>query len=126
MKLKDFIKMCEKEWEEDCLFEMANLTPNDHGIPGVVIWVGIENKQHALRVKISNKKNRFDPKDNFVIQMPSLDYDHRRVAGWITNKHINAIFDWIKVNQKLLYDYETGSLQSTREFLQQIIPVKVK
>lgn len=126
MKLSDlqiFEQMCAEEWGTDQLFEMANIHSNVHGISDVVIWVGMANKQHGLRVKVSNRKNRFDPSDHFVIQMPSLDYDPSAVASWITAKHLQMIFAWIKLNQQVLVDYENGILDDTYEFLQRISPV---
>ena len=126
MKLSDlqlFEQMCAEEWATDQLFEMANIHSNIHGISDVVIWVGMANKQHGLRVKVSNRKNRFDPNDHFVIQMPSLDYDPTAVAPWITTKHLQMIFAWIKLNQQVLVDYENGILDDTHEFLQRISPV---
>jgi len=126
MKLEEielFERRCEKEWLDDKLFEMANIHSNIHGIDDVVIWVGMANKHHGLRVKVSNKKDKFDRNDHFNIQMPSLDYDSSRVAKWITGNHMNSIFKWIKLNQKLLYDYETGKIDNTYAFLKKISKV---
>lgn len=122
-EIVEFEQQCLREWEDGVLFEMANIHSNIHGIPDVVIWVGMENQRHGLRVKVSNKKNKFDQHDHWVMMMPSLDYDERRVAQWITPKHIKAIKDWIKLNQHLLYAYEKGEIDDTFEFLQQISPV---
>jgi hypothetical protein len=126
MKLSEvqlFEKIYNREWDEDILFEMANIHSDTHGINNIVIWVGMANKQHGLRVKVSNKKDKFDRNDHFNIQMPSLDYDSSRVAKWITGNHMNSIFKWIKLNQKLLYDYETGKIDNTYAFLKKISKV---
>lgn len=122
-EIQKFEEECEKEWLNDELFEMANIHSNIHRIDDVVIYVGIVNKRHGLRVKVSNKKNKFDQHDNFNIVMPSLDYDSHQVANWITTKHLRAIFNWIKLNQKLLYDYENGIIDDTSYFLSKISPV---
>jgi len=115
-----FEQECKTEWEDDILFEMANLHPKYHNIKDVVIWVGKANKRHGLRVKVSNVRNKFDVNDHFVIQMPSLDYNPKNVAKWID---IKLIQDWIKLNQKLLYDYENGIIDDTGEFLDNIKPL---
>lgn len=108
----------------DDLYEMANLTVNYHGIdPRVVIWVGIASKQHGLRVKVSNVPNKMDVDDNFVIQMPSLDYDPTTVARWITPKTLNGILEWIKLNQQVLFDYETGKIVDTGKFLNSLTKI---
>ena len=108
------------ETEGEDLYEMANVTSRYHGIDGVVIWVGMANKQHGLRVKVSNVQNKWSPVDNFVIQMPSLDYDHTQVAKWIDMK---SVLFWITLNQKILYDYENGIIQDTGYFLDNLSKV---
>lgn len=113
----------EQEAADDQLFEMANVTSRRHGISNVVIWVGLANKQHGLRIKVSNLPNRMDVDNCFVIMMPSLDYDPDQVANWITPKIIKQILQWIKLNQELLYNYENGLIHDTDEFLDRISKV---
>lgn len=122
-ELRKYIDMVLKEEQDDVLHEMANLGPYDHGINDVVIWVGKANKQHGLRVKISNSKNRWNNDDNFVIQMPSLDYDPSQVARWITPEIMRKIQEWIVLNQQVLYDFETDKIMYTRDFLNKISKV---
>ena len=111
------------EEQNDVLYEMANLGEEDHGIKDVVIWVGKANKQHGLRVKVSNLKNRWSNDSNFVIRMPSLDYDPTQVANWITSNTMTKILNWIKLNQQVLYDFETDKIMFTRQFLNSISKV---
>jgi hypothetical protein len=120
---KEYMEMCEQEWEDDALFEMANMRYKTHGIRDIVIWVGESNNQHGLRIKISNKKNRWDKSDHFVIQMPSMKYNKQNVAGWITQKHLSQIIEWIEKNYSVLSDYENGIINDTIEFLERIEPV---
>lgn len=115
--LRKFIDLVNQEWQNDELFEMANITPKYHGIENVVIWVGKAPKNHGLRVKVSNVPRRMDMDDSFVIMMPSLDYDPKAVAKWITPKTMRKILQWITLNQKLLFDYETGLITDTVEFV---------
>ena len=122
-ELRTYIDMVSTEWESDELYEMANIFPKRHGIENVVIWVGMAPKQHGLRVKVSNVPNKMSMTDSFVIMMPSLDYDPHQVANWITPKIMNRILDWIKLNQALLSDYETGRLDDTELFLNSISKV---
>ena len=119
-ELRKYIDMVNEEWNDDQLFEMANLVSEVHGIPNIVIWVGRAPKQRGLRVKVSNVPNKMDMDNSFVIMMPSLDYDPKQVANWIDQKTIKKILDWIKINQQLLYDYETGLIDDTRLFISQI------
>jgi hypothetical protein len=122
-ELRKYITMVNEEWDNDHLHEMARLGPNQHGIENVVIWVGAANKQHGLRVKVSNVPNKMRMEDSFVIQMPSLDYDPNQVADWITPKIMKQILQWIVLNQKILYDYENGVIQYTDDFLNNISKV---
>ena len=64
-----------------------------------------------------------DPSDNFTVQIPSLDYDPNQVAKWIDTKTMGQILDWIKLNQQLLYDYETGEIDDTDKFVNSIAKV---
>ena len=121
--IKTFIDIVDQEWSNDQLYEMANVTSRRHGIENVVIWVGATNKQHGLRIKVSNIPNKMDMNNNFTIMMPSLDYDHTQVANWITSKIMDKIITWIKLNQQLLYDYELELITDTDDFLNNIIKV---
>ena len=118
--LRKYIDMVFKEEQDDVLHEMANLGSHNHGISDVVIWVGKANKQHGLRIKVSNLKNRWSNDDNFVIQLPSLDYDPNQVARWITKDVMEKITSWIKLNQRVLYDFETDKIMYTDQFISQI------
>jgi len=122
-ELRKYISMVNEEWETSQLHEMARVGQSRHGIENVVIWVGEAPKQHGLRVKVSNIPNKMRIEDSFVIQMPSLDYDPLQVADWITPKIMKQILQWIKLNQKLLYDYETGVITDTDDFLDRISKV---
>jgi hypothetical protein len=122
-ELRKYIDMVDAEWDHDQLFEMANVTAKRHGIENVVIWVGAAPKQHGLRVKVSNVPGKMDMNNSFVIMMPNLDYDPAQVADWIGPKTIKKILEWIKLNQKLLYDYENGLIYDTDDFLNSISKV---
>ena len=65
-ELRKYIEMVLTEEQDDVLHEMANLGSHNHGISDVVIWVGKANKQHGLRIKVSNLKNRWSNDDKFV------------------------------------------------------------
>lgn len=123
-ELRNYIQLVEDGERNGLLHEMANIGPHRHGIDRVYISVGsIEHAKHWLRIKVSNIPGKYDKYDNFVIQMPSLDYDPSAVAPWITPKIMKQIFEWIKLNQKLLYDYEFGIVYDTDIFLNSISKV---
>jgi hypothetical protein len=121
--LRKYIDMVDEEWQNAQLSEMARVGSNRHGIENVVIWVGESPKTHGLRVKVSNVPNKMRIEDSFTIMMPSLDYDPRQVADWITPKIMKKILQWITLNQKLLVDYEEGKIWDIDEFLNSISKV---
>jgi hypothetical protein len=118
-ELRKYIVMVLTENQNDMLNEMANLGHDDHGISHVVIQVGKANKQHGLRIKVSNLKDRWSD-DNFVIMMPSLDYDPSSIARWIRGNVMKKILEWVVLNQRVLYDFENDKIVYTRDFLNQI------
>lgn len=122
-ELRKYLNMVIKEEEDDVLHEMANLGSHNHGIPNVVIWVGKTNKRHGLRIKVSNIKDRWSNDNNFVIQLSSLDYDPSQVASWITPNIIKQIMTWIKLNQQVLYDFETDEIVYTDQFISKLSKV---
>jgi len=122
-ELRKYIDMVRLEESNDLIHEMANVGPKRHGIENVYIFVGKTNKQHGLRVKVSKVPGRYDDDDNFVIQMPSLDYDPDQVPRWIKQETMKKILEWIKLNQPLLVDYERGVIWDTDEFMDSISKV---
>jgi hypothetical protein len=122
-ELRKYVNMVLKEEQDDVLHEMANLGSHNHGISDIVIWVGKANKQHGLRIKVSNLKNRWSNDDNFVIKLPNLDYDPSQVARWITSDIMKKIMTWIRLNQQVLYDFETDKIMYTDQFINKISKV---
>lgn len=122
--LRRYIDMVVKEENDEVLHEMANLGSHNHGISNIVIWVGKANKQHGLRIKVSNVNDKWSNDDNFVIQIPSLDYDPSRVARWITPDIMKQIMAWIKLNQQVLYDFETDKIMFTDQFIDRLSKVQ--
>jgi hypothetical protein len=117
-ELKKYIELVEQQEAQGLLHEMANVGPARHGIENVYIHVGsVEKAPYWLRVKVSNVPGRYERSDSFVIKMPSLDYDPTQVANWITPRIMKKILSWIKLNQQVLYDYETGTITDTDVFL---------
>lgn len=122
-ELKKYIDMVNEEFESGLLNEMSNLDSDDHGIQNVIIWIGRTNKQHGLRIKVSNIPNKWDDYDNFTIKIPELDYDYTSVARWIKKDTMDKILSWIKINQPLLYKLENGEYSSFKKFVNDISKV---
>lgn len=100
--------------------EAVNLHKNDHGIDDIVIWLGKSNKRHGMSVKISNFKNKWREDNNFTIKIPSLDYDPKQVASWITTDTIQKILQWIKINQNIIYDFENDKIMYSNDLISKL------
>lgn len=50
----------------------AQIRPEDSGMEGVYIWIAPNKTNHGKRVKISNKKHKFDHEDCFSVSIPDL------------------------------------------------------
>jgi hypothetical protein len=122
-ELRKYIDTVRLEESHDLIHEMANVGPKRHGIENVYIFLGKTNKQHGLRVKVSKIPGKYDHTENFVIQLPSLDYDPTEVPRWIKNDTMKKILEWIKLNQVLLSDYECDKIWDTDVFLDNISKV---
>jgi hypothetical protein len=122
MNFSEYRLMVLLESELDQIDEMARVGPQNHGISDVVIFVGETNKRHGLRVKVSKHKNKWitGQEHNFIIQMPSLDYDSKDVPKWINGKIMKQILGWIKLNQQSLIDFEEGKIIYTDDFLRSL------
>ena len=115
MKTIDIIK-------EDMLYEMANLSSRWTGIDNVIIWVGMNLEQHALRVKVSNIPNNWST-DNFTIKLADLSVVGKINTSFITNNIMHNIKHWISLNMKALVDYENGVIVDTGDFLDLLKPI---
>lgn len=104
------------------LYEMANLDVEDTGIPNVIIWVGADPKRHAMRIKVSNIPNKWSD-DNFTITLPDLNMVGKINKSLITGEVLENINNWIKLNIETLIGYESGKIQSTREFLSKLVQI---
>jgi hypothetical protein len=104
------------------LYEMANLTQRDTGIPNLVIWVGGDPERHAMRIKVSNVANRWSP-DNFTITIPTLDVVGDINKSLISGRTLEDIRSWIKLNIETLMDYEQGNIIGTSEFLEKLVKI---
>ena len=53
--------------------EMCRFSPSETGLNDIYIWIGKQKTNHHHRVKISNKNNKFDVNDCFIITIPKFE-----------------------------------------------------
>jgi hypothetical protein len=104
------------EAEED-FFEMANLFPDDTGLP-MVVWASERgHARHDVRVKVNQSHGtRMLPGNLAVVAVRPAP---RLVAGNLSPADLRAVSDWIRLNEAALVDYWEYRI-STAQFVQRL------
>ena len=102
---------------DDDLWEMANLYPEDTGLP-MTVWARPRgNARHDVSVKVSRTHGKRMTAGNTasvgVRPVPHL------AAGELRPKDQIAVFQWTALNREALVDYWTGRI-ATGEFLRRL------
>jgi hypothetical protein len=105
--------------QED-LFEMANLSPALTGLP-MVVWVSERGRaRHDVRVKVHQAHGRQISIGNTatVAVRPAP----RLVAGRLSPADMQAVSEWIRLNEAALVDYWDSRIY-TDELIQRLQPL---
>lgn len=102
---------------EEVLYEMARVQKKDSGLPQQ-IFVSTRDYgtgNHWARIKVSNVPGTFSKDDNFVV---TISNKPAVVAGKTkyTNSQLEDIFDWVKLNQKVLLKFWNKEYESDADF----------
>jgi hypothetical protein len=104
-------KPVEAEWtleEENELFEMANLYPEDTGLP-MTVWVSPKGSaRHDARVKVSMVHGNRMTLDNLAIV--AIRPEPKVLHGSLTAKDERLVAKWIGQNEKTLIAYWEGEI----------------
>jgi len=100
--------------------EMCRFSPSETGLNDIYIWIGKQKTNHYHRVKISNKNNKFDVNDCFVITIPKfeiigdVDLDKRKldIIKDFLSKNINEIEDYL--NDKITFSDLSNHFKNNR------------
>ena len=111
------------EWtleEENALFEMANLYPEDTGLP-MTVWVSPKgNARHDARVKVSmTHGNRMTLDDAAVV---AIRPEPKVLHGNLAVKDERLVAEWIGKNQATLIAYWDGEI-GTRALMRDLVDV---
>jgi len=97
---------------ESMLDEMANLTPDDTGLP-YVIWMGEVGGQHGPRIKVSNVRGKMQQSNCFVMSVSHEPIVLTSLSCKLRQAEVDDIADWIRLNYDVLMKmwkaYETGT-----------------
>lgn len=96
---------------ESFLDEMANLYPDDTGVP-CVIWIGTVGGQHGPRVKVSNTRGSMNADSCFVMSISKNPLMLTPRSCKLKKHEIENVADWIRLNYDVLMKlwklHETG------------------
>jgi len=119
-KFNDFII---KREDKNLLWEMSNLTAQDTGLLGFVVFVnsGGEKSRHAARIKVV-KGIKWKSGEDVSIQIEGVP----RIIGknsFLTQDDFNKIVMWVNLNRKVIMQYWNSEID-TRTMLNSIVPLK--
>ncbi len=89
--------------EDDEFFFMANLYPQDTGLP-MVVWASERGRaRHDVRVKVMQAHgDRIDPYNLASVAVRPLPH---LVAGQLSASDLRLVSAWIRLNEAALIDY---------------------
>jgi len=106
-----------KAGDDGDLFEMANLSPALTGLP-MVIWVSERGRaRHDVRIKVHTAHGRQMSIGN--IATVAVRPTPRLIAGQLSAADMQAVSDWIRLNEAALVDYWDGRIY-TDELIQRL------
>lgn len=90
------------------LYEMANLFPEDTGLP-VTVWVSPRGRaRHAARVKVSRVAgNKMVPSNTAVVR---IEPEPALIAGKLPSQYLAPVLRWIAANRTPLLRYWNGEI----------------
>jgi hypothetical protein len=92
------------------LFEMANLYPTTTGLP-MTVWVSPRgNARHDVRIKVNMVHgNQMSITNTAVVTVRPVP---RLVAGQLTPTDMQAVSDWVQLNETPLVSYWDGTIDT--------------
>ncbi len=98
------------EEDEDDTFLMANLFPEDTGLP-MTVWVSAKGgARHDVRVKVNMKAGpRADVGDMAVVAVRPRP---RLLHGELSSRDLGAVSRWIELNHQIIMDHWEGRASS--------------
>jgi hypothetical protein len=90
------------------LYEMANVYPNETGLP-MTVWVSPRgHARHDVRVKVCRVHGARMTIDNTAVV--AIRPTPRLVEGQLSPLDMNVVNDWLRLNEAALVDYWEGTI----------------
>ncbi|MGE0257670.1 MAG: hypothetical protein AB7H71_05160 [Alphaproteobacteria bacterium] len=125
MKAREIAEAAAPEGQEDSddLFEMANLYPDETGLP-MTVWASPRgNARHNVRVKVNTAHgNRMDIANTAIVGVRPTP---RVIAGRLAPADAQAVFHWIALNRDALVAYSEGRI-GTIELATALRPISAR
>ena len=137
-KFDEIINMCDTDVQEmlehelthideELLCEMADLVPEDTGVPCLIWADGPRNMKHGFRIKFQNSySNRDDGSEMIPI---TISKDNPQIPKSvktrlkIKNKDFKKLQKWVILNKNTLIGSAQGKLH-TKEFIEKLQPLR--
>jgi len=99
------------EITEDELYEMANVYPDDSGLP-MTVWVRPRsNERHGPRIKVCTLYGpRILPHDTVTVTLPPFIRVIPR--GGLSAAELRAVSDWIRLNEAAITAHWEGRISA--------------
>jgi hypothetical protein len=94
------------------LFEMADLYPDETGLP-MTVWVSPRgNARHDVRIKVNmTHGNQMNISNTAVVAVRPTP---RLIAGRLLPGDAQAVFEWVRLNTDTLVAYWSGQIGTIR------------
>jgi hypothetical protein len=102
--------------DEDAPFLMANVYPEDTGLPLAVFIIQHGNARHDVRVKVG--------KPPHFIATVSVRPQVEVMAGKIAPADLDQLRRWIELNRQTIVDYWDGRIEQTKHVLAVLKPIE--
>lgn len=101
-------KIAKARREPEDLYEMANLFPEDTGLP-VTVWVSPRGRARlAARIKVCRGPgNRMVPSNTAVV---AIEPEPRLVEGRLQAEYLRPVMQWTALNSEALLAYWRGEI----------------
>ena len=113
-------KLREMDVGQTAIYGMANLRPDDTGLP-MVIWVSEKGgAKHGPRIKVSKKMgDKIDPGNTLTVTVPEA----KQIGGTLPPKVFQQVKAFIILNGAVILQYWEQKI-STKEMLDALKKVK--
>lgn len=109
-------QLLDKAYGKSRMWEMANLKPEETGLPVIVYVSDKGNSQHGPRIKVQNDYSSKVTNDWFSITIETnakVPNSQSHIKIKVKDKDLVKVKQWISLNKDLLLKYWNGAITTT-------------